>query len=90
MSESVRPSGPEIDTVMTNFDHSIKADVAERLRATPNAYAPYTGFNFCGYVWSEGEGWACEVWRYNAPCQVIRRDTLEAIMDDVCAEYGSE
>lgn len=75
---------------MSNCDHSIDQAVAEELRNKPDRYAQYSGGDFCGYVWRAGERWACEVWQYKSPVQVIMADTLEGLMAAVSAEYGAD
>jgi hypothetical protein len=76
------------ETLMTNFDHTIDRVVEAQLRKREH-FAQYSGWEFCGYVWlEEGDRWACEVWRYNTPREVVRAETLEAIMDEVSNKYG--
>jgi len=79
------------DTVMSNFDHDIDGAVADVLKER-KAVAAYTGWNFCGYVWwdSAADEWACEVWVYHEPQEVVRAAELRDIMDEVCATYGDD
>lgn len=77
------------EAVMTNFDGSIDEAVA-RVLADGKHYAQYAGWNFCGYVWRDGEQWACEVWTYGSPREVVRAETLQDIMTAVGDTYGSE
>lgn len=76
------------DSVMSNFDHTIDVAVAARLQEEP-AFAQYSGWNFCGYVWWDkgAQTFNCEVWHYNAPVEVVS-GSLEEIMDDVSDKYG--
>lgn len=75
--------------VMTNFDHSIDQGVAEKLKSDPSTYATYAGWNFCGYVWWNGESYICEVWQYNSLIDWAT-GTLEEIMEEVSTKYGYE
>lgn len=85
------PYTREADTVMSNFDHAIDHTVAAYLKAE-ECFAPYTGANFFGRVWWDRDAsrWKCEVLRHHEPVEVVEAETLEAIMSDVCAKYGSE
>lgn len=76
-------------TVMSNFDHTIDTDVANRLREREE-YAPYAGYHFCGYVWWDRPRarWACEVWHYQVHMDTVTADTLEAIMREVSDKWG--
>ena len=82
-----RPERELPDAVMTNFDHSIDEKVAEQLKAKPDHYAQYSGWNFCGYVWWEGQ-WACEVWVAHSPQEIIRAPGLNVLMHEVSDRYG--
>ncbi|NBT50003.1 MAG: hypothetical protein EBT12_00345 [Marivivens sp.] len=76
---------------MTNFDHSIDHEVLATLRERPNgAYAGYPGWHFFGRVWFDGELLACEVWVHGVVADVVRAETPEDLMSDVCCEYGNE
>lgn len=77
------------DDVMSNFDHSINITVADQLKTKP-VWASYTGWNFCGKVWWEENQWHCEVRQYKEHVATVSADTLEGIMSEICAEYGSE
>ena len=76
--------------VMSNFDHEIDAGVAEELRHE-KAFAQYSGWNFCGYVWwdRDAETYRCEIWQWNEPVEVVSGSLCE-IMDEVCERYGDE
>ena len=77
------------ETVMSNCDHSIEHDVAEKLK-TGKYYSQYAGWNFCGYVWWNENKWSCEVWTYHSHVDTIHGETLEEIMEKVSQEYGYE
>lgn len=80
-----------VDGCMTNFDWTIDHGVVDTLRAKPNkVYVQYAGWNFCGYVWWDGQQFCCEVWQFNQPIDEICASTLEEIMERVSAEYGHE
>lgn len=76
----------ELDTVMTNFDHSIDWDVAEKLK-TGQYTAAYAGWNFNGRVWWAGT-YKCAVWRYGSHVETVISDSLQEIMDTVSERYG--
>jgi hypothetical protein len=78
------------ESVMSNFDHRIAAEVGERLK-TGRLFSQYAGWNFCGYVWwdIEAKTFKCEVWQWNEPKEIVS-GTLEEIMDQVSGVYGDE
>ncbi len=78
-----------LTTVMSNADHSIKSDIADKLK-TGKFYAQYAGWNFCGYVFWDKNQWACEIWVYHNHEKTIKAETLSEIMDIVSEEYGSK
>lgn len=89
MSIKLRKEGrQEIEVVMSNFDHEIDHEVGERLK-TEHAYAQYSGWNFCGYVWWAEGTFHCEVWHYGQPAEEVS-GTLEEIMETVSNEWGDE
>jgi hypothetical protein len=75
------------DLSMSNFDHTADMGLDAALRGG-KLYAPYAGWNFHGTVWWDGERFACEVWVYGSPREVIRADTLEDIMESASDKYG--
>lgn len=79
-------------TGMSNFDWEIEDGVEEKLKANPNAHTRYAGWNFNGRVWwdAKRELFACEVWRYGDPVQVVYAATLKEIMNTVSDEWGHE
>lgn len=78
-------------SVMTNLDHSVNWDVAERLKEGPYA-ARYFAANFCGDVWFDKElgVFACEVWRFHVYQETIVSEDLEDIMAEASDKYGWE
>lgn len=86
---SVTKTHTELDTVMSNSDHTIENDVAEKLKQG-KFYSQYAGWNFCGYVWWNNDKWSCEVWTYNSISEIIDGSTLEGIMEKVSDKYGYE
>ena len=76
--------------VATNFDHTYKEDVAKTLKTQPcKVYAQYSGWNFCGYVWHNGQNFVCQVWVFGSPCEEIEAEDIEDLMKKVSEEYGS-
>ncbi len=80
-----------LEGVMTNYDHSIDENVAEKLRKK-YIFAQYSGWNFCGYVWWNRilNKWSCEIWQYNSHIGTIHASTLHEIMHHASWRYGSE
>ena len=77
------------ETLMSNCDHTIEQSVADEIKGK-ELYSQYAGWNFCGYVWWEGEMWNCEVWHYGSWQETFNAETLEEIMSMVSDEYGSD
>jgi hypothetical protein len=75
------------ETVMSNCDHSINRDIAERMKEE-KIICQYAGWNFCGWCWWTGEQYACNVWVYHQHKATILADTLDEIMDQACEEFG--
>lgn len=78
------------DVVMTNFDHEIDQDVADRLKIVEMS-ADYAAGNFNGQVWWDraDETYKCEVWRFHIPVEVTW-GTLPEIMQNLSERYGWE
>lgn len=75
---------------MSNFDHEIDDGLETALCARPNeVHGTHAAWNFCGYVWFDGKQFCEEVWRFNAPVEVIKADTLKDLMSEVNDQYGS-
>lgn len=77
------------ETIMSNLDHDIDQEVADHIKNKP-LHSQYSGWNFCGTVWYQNEKWHCEVWTYNCYNETVSCDTLQEIMDNVCATYGDD
>jgi hypothetical protein len=78
-----------IETVMTNFDHTIDRKIEKKLKKQ-KSFSGYAGYNFYGYVWWDKNKWSCEVWRYNSHVETVSADSLEEIMQQVSNEYGDQ
>jgi hypothetical protein len=76
------------ETVMSNFDHSIDRGLEARLRQE-RVVMQYSGRDFCGEVWWDGQ-FHCLVLVCGRPRETVTRPTLEEIRDYVCHEYGPE
>ena len=76
-----------MDDVCTNFDHSIKDDIATALMRNPRSRAGYSAENFHGQVWFD-EGWHLEIWRFGVLIETIHAKTIRGLMDVACAKYG--
>ena len=80
----------EVDTVMTNFDLSIRDGAEEELRA--GQWGRHAAWEFNGVVWySAPDGLFYEqVWRYHVPQAIYGAGSLKALMTLVNAEWGAE
>ncbi|MGW4718847.1 hypothetical protein [Nocardia sp. NPDC004260] len=87
-----RPAACAGDSVYSNFDHELNADVVRQLAAAPGElHAQHAAWDFCGYVWALPDGrWVDQVWRYNAPVEDIVGDSVEEVIERVNDIYGSE
>ena len=50
----------------------------------------YTAHNFCGDCWFHDGQFHCLVRTWGIPRRAFSAETLETIMDAVCAEFGLE
>jgi len=75
------------ESVMSNFDHTIDTEVAEKLKEG-KYYSDYPGWNFYGEVWYDSGKWKCEIRRYHVHVETIMADTLEEIMEQNSEKYG--
>ena len=74
---------------MSNFDHSVDDGFEDALR-TGKLCGEHYAWNFCGYVWFDGEQFCEDVHVYGEYQQTIKADTLEELMDRVNEQYGYE
>jgi hypothetical protein len=75
------------EAVMSNFDHEINIEIANKLREG-GYYADYSAWNFHGEVWYDDGKWKCEIRRYHRHIKTIVADTLKEIMEQASHEYG--
>jgi hypothetical protein len=77
------------DDVMTNFDHSIDAKAAEKVKSGPHL-GSYAAWEFHGIVWWDCKisKWCCQVSQYHAVVETVAADDLQEIMNYCCDEYG--
>jgi len=82
---------PELDDVMSNFDHMIERAVEEQLKRG-NCWAGYPGWNFYGRVFWDPEKqlWGCQVWQYRVVRETIYEPSLKELHSSVCDKYGYE
>jgi hypothetical protein len=75
---------------MSNFDHRVEDGAEALLRANPDGFGQYSGWDFCGSVWHDPltDVFLCEVWTYGAPWEVLGARTLDEIMSLVSDKYG--
>ena len=80
----------DIGELMSNFDHIVDKNVAEKLKKTPNIMAGYPGWNFYAYCWFKEGKYHALVLTYQQPREVFSEDTPEELMQEICMEYGSD
>ena len=77
------------ECLMSNFDHVVNQDVAQRLR-DGNCYAAYPGWNFHALVWFADGKFFCEIWRYRSYVESFCAESPEDLMRAVSDKYGWE
>lgn len=83
------PEGLEpIEQEMSNCDHSIDEGMDGALRA--GGVGEHSAWDFHGDVWFEDGQFHEEVWVYKEYRETSSADTLEQLMTEVNAEYGSD
>lgn len=81
---------PMIDPAMTNFDHTVDADLAEGL-AGGETMADYAGWNFHGLVYSPEPGvFVADIHRYGVHVDFVEASTPEDLMEAVSDRWGWE
>ena len=78
-----------IGEIMSNFDHSIIANAADKLQKN-KTYGRYPAWNFHGIVWYENNQFYCQINQYGIHVDTIKTDTLEEIMEKASEKYGAE
>ena len=76
-----------IGEVMSNFDHCIDEEIANKLKET-KSYADYPAWDFHGSVWYEDGKYHCQIKRYGSHIDTISNEDLQEIMDEASGEYG--
>ena len=81
-----------IGALMTNCDHSIDEQRADRLRREEHTWANYHAWEFQGHVWYDREAaqFCCDILRYRKFQECVRRPTLRAIMAYCCDKWGRD
>lgn len=82
-------ANPPVQAVMTNEDHSVDQDVAEKLRAG-GLFAQHSAWNCVGWVWWNDGRWHELVQVHGQARGSYSADTLEELMKTVNDEYGWE
>lgn len=90
VSVTEREDWRQLDTVMTNFDHSIDDEVAEQLKAEQKTYSQYSAWDFCGYVYRHGGKWRSEIWRYHSIVALLEAETLGELMEEASERWGEK
>lgn len=72
--------------VMSNFDHGIDLEVAERLKS--GGVASYPAWNFHGTVWWSENNYHCQVKQYQVHVDTVSAETLRDVMAVCCSRYG--
>jgi len=84
------PSGYEyLSDVMSNFDHEIDKEVAEKLKEG-NYFADYPAREFYALIWWDAEAsiYKAKVMRYLSHAGTAASPTLRGIMELLSDEYG--
>lgn len=85
----------EIGTIMSNFDHEINDDVAERVmqrcKNGEDVCGTYPAWDFHGLVWwnPTEDKWCVEIWRYKILVEIIVADTPARLMEYASEKYGA-
>jgi hypothetical protein len=79
----------DIGTVMSNFDHAIDGELADKLKAG-NFVGDYTAYDFFGYLWFVDDVYKCAVMRYHRHIETIENADLAEIMRECSERYGSD
>ena len=72
---------------MSNLDNSIDEDFGQTLK-DQSVYGQHSAWDFCGWVWWDGEYFCEKVMCYGVDQEVIRANTLENLMNIVNDKYG--
>ncbi len=83
------PDWPMIhEDLMSNFDHEVDAEVAQRLR-TEQVLAPYPGWDFHADCWFADDQFHAAVFVYHVHRATLSADTPQELMELVSNEYGA-
>lgn len=84
----IRSAGLHVD-LMSNFDHEVDHDVAQRLQSE-KVRASYAGWNFNAECWFESGEYYAAVYQYHVYQKTLHADTPEELMILVSNEFGYE
>lgn len=87
---SVAPERETADAIYSNFDHVIDEQVRDELKGNSALCAQHAAWDFCGYVWFDGELWHEEVWRWKSPVDHRTNADLDALISGVNGDYGDD
>ena len=76
------------DSVMSNFDHEIDYDVADKLNDAN--YADYPAWNFHAKIIKKDSKYVARVSQYKEVVAYITKDTLQEIIDECSERWGCE
>lgn len=87
--EGLEESGPHASNCSS--PGQIDDGTEEALRSG-KTYAQHAAWDYCGYVWwdAEDKKFHEEIWRYGTHVATLSDDTLQGVVDQACAKYGSE
>jgi len=82
---------PELDTLMSNFDHEVDESVAAQLKEV-KAVAKYPGWEFSATCWWDGERgqYLAAVRRYCSLRATYAAATPQGLMRLICEDYGND
>lgn len=85
-----RPKEETEDPVYSNIDHELDEEVVKDLKEFPNKrYAQHAAYNFCGYIWFNGEVFIEEIWVYHKKVEVLENKYILELIREANNEYGS-
>lgn len=90
-TKATRPEKEAAEPVYSDFDHIIDMDIVKLLQDNPNGiHAQHAAWNFCGYIWFDGENFIEEIWQYRQLIETRANEDINELISSINAEYGSE
>lgn len=91
MASMIPEGAEELETVYSNCDHQLEADIAKQLEErSGQTFSQHAGWNFCGYIWHKDGKWHNETWCYGSPRHVFTGDKIEDVIEQACDQHGRD